>query len=193
MTRVFPLSDRGAAAEHAGSLGGDGPLHLRDLTACARFGLKGPGADRWFAGQGHLPAINRWMRRDGLRLLRLGARDLMALAEPEGPEPVEALCAAWQARGAPGHSSWREETWAWLRLTGPATWGVAARLTVVDLRAVAFAPDQILQTRFAHLDAVLLRAGPDAEAGLDILFDIAATAQVVHDILSASKRHEVFG
>lgn len=192
MTRVVPLSARGAAAEYTTLLNGAGLAVLRDLTACARFGLKGPGADRWFAGQGDLPATNRWVARDGARLLRLGERDLMVLADPAAPEPVDALRAAWEAGGT-GHSSWREETWAWLRLTGPAAFDVAARLSAVDLRPKAFGPDHILQTRFAHLDAVLLRSGHQTEAGLDILFDIAATAQVVRDIAAAIERHEVFG
>lgn len=169
-----------------------GPVILRDLTACARFGLKGPGADRWFEGQGELPAINRWIARDGARLLRLGERDLMVLADPAAPEPVHALRAAWEAGGL-GHSSWREETWAWLRLSGPAAFDVAARLSAVDLRPRAFGPNLILQTCFAHLDAVLLRSGHEKEVGLDILFDIAATAQVVRDIAGAIRRHEVFG
>ncbi len=192
MMRVVPLSDRGMAAECEPLLGGDGSVRLQDLTACARFGLKGPGADTWFASQGDLPEINRWTQRAGARLLRLGARDLMILAEPDRPETVDAIRATWEAWGQ-GHSSWREETWASLRLTGPAVWDVAARLTAVDLRRKAFASDAILQTRFAHVDAVLLRASPASDAGLDILFDIAATAQVVHDIASAIRRHGRFG
>jgi sarcosine oxidase subunit gamma len=192
MTRVIPLSGRGAASDCVSLLGGDGAARVQDLTARARFGLKGPGADSWFAGQGDMPEVNRWMPREAVRLLRLGARDLMVLAEPEGDAVVDAMRAAWAAAG-PGHSSWREETWGWLRLSGPATWEVAARLTAVDLRPKAFAADAILQTRFAHLDAVLLRGGPAPEAGLDVLFDIAATAQVVHDISAAIRRHEAFG
>jgi sarcosine oxidase subunit gamma len=192
VTRVFPLSATGAAADCVGLLSETGPATLRDLSACARFGLKGPGADTWFERRWTLPPINRWVTRDGARLLRLGARDLMVLADPASPAAVEALRADWEA-GGEGHSSWREETWAWLRLAGPAAFDVASRLTAVDLRPKAFGPDQILQTRFSHLDAVLLRAGPEDACGLDILFDIAATAQVVRDIASAMKHNEVFG
>ncbi|MDG4648704.1 hypothetical protein P6F26_09610 [Roseibacterium sp. SDUM158017] len=36
-------------------------------------------------------------------------------------------------------------------------------------------------------------AGLDPDAGLDVLFDIAATAQVVREIASAIRRHERFG
>lgn len=191
MRRVVPLSDIGSAADCIALLKGNGPVILSDLTACARFGLKGPGADTWFAERGALPAINRWMVRDGARLLRLGERDLIVLADPAAPEPVHALRAVWEAGGL-SHSSWREETWAWLRLSGTAAFDVAARLSAVDLRPRSFGPDDILQTRFAHLDAVLLRTGQGTEAGLDILFDIAATTQVVRDIAGAIQRHEVF-
>lgn len=192
MTRVLPISKFGAASDCVALLRGDGPAQLRDLTGCARFGLKGPGADAWFAGRVALPEINRWMPRDGARLLRLGARDLVVLAEPDRPEVVHAMRAAWEA-GGQGHSSWREETWAWLRLSGRAAGDVAARLTAVDLRPTAFATGAILQTRFAHADAVLLHAEHDPDAGLDVLFDIAATAQVVREIASAIRRHERFG
>lgn len=165
-----------------------GDARLRDMTAVARFGLKGPQADAWFGARGVLPKVNEWAQIDGGRLLRLGARDIMVLADADTDAAVCDLRSDWEA--APqGYSSWREETWAWLRLDGPAAMAVAARLTAFDLRATSFGRNAITQTRFAHLDAVLLRAGD----GLDILFDIAATARVVHDIHDAIARQGVFG
>ncbi len=188
MTAVFPLSDGGAAAECARLLTDSKAVRLRDLTAVPRFGLKGPGADAWFGARVALPEVNQWAPERGLALLRLGHRDIMALADPDAPDVVTTLRKSWEDNPQ-GYSSWREETWAWLRLDGPATMQVAARLTAFDLRPASFGAHAVAQTRFAHLDTALLRAGE----GLDILFDIAATAQVVGDIHAAINRHEVFG
>lgn len=184
MSALFPLQPGGSAETAAPHLGQTGDLELRDLTPLPRFGLKGPGAADWFESQGMtLPPVNRRKDQGGVDLLRLGARDILALADPDAPAALEALRAAWEAKPE-GYSSWREECWAWLRLTGPAAPGVAARLCALDLRAAAFGADQIAQTRFAHQDVVLLRTG----GGFDLLFDIAATAQVVHDIHAAATR-----
>lgn len=188
MSGVFPLSDHGAASDCVELLVANAAVRLRDLTAAPRFGLKGSGADTWFSVRAFLPGVNEWALTDGVRLLRLGNRDIMALADPEEPDAVIALRKAWE-EDPQSYSSWREETWAWLRLNGPATMQIASRLTAFDLRPASFGAYAIAQTRFAHLDAVLLRAGD----GLDILFDIAATAQVVCDIHAAIKRSEVFG
>lgn len=188
MSGIVPLSAYGAAADCVDLLTDTQAVRLRDLTGNPWFGLKGAGADAWFATHAALPEINRWTTVAGLKVLRLGQRDIMALPEPDAPEAAETLRQAWDDNPQ-SYSSWREETWAWLRLEGPATMQVASRLTAFDLRPGSFDAHAIAQTRFAHLDAVLLRAGD----GLDILFDIAATAQVVHDIHAAINRHGVFG
>ena len=176
--QLWPLSRGGAATDMRPLLAAHSELQIADLTPLPRFGLKGPGAAEWFSAQGFdLPQVNRHARQNGVTLLRLGGRDIMALADPGAPENLSAFVSRWQA--APqGHSSWREETWAWLRLTGPAASNVMSRLTAFDIRDTAFAPDAIAQTRVAKMDMVLLRT----EAGFDLLFDIASTAQVIHDV-----------
>lgn len=176
--QVWPLSRGGAASNMLSALTPQDDLRIADLTPLPRFGLKGPNAADWFSAQGFdLPPANRHARHDGMTILRLGGRDIMVLADPDAPEQTRALVSRWRA--APqGHSSWREETWAWLRLTGPAAPDVMARLTAFDVRDGVFSADAIAQTRVAHLDAVLLRTS----TGFDLLFDIASTAQVVHDI-----------
>ena len=176
-----PFGPGGAAVDVSDRLTTVAGVTLADRTPRARFGLKGLGADAWFGARLPLPEVNVWTDTDGLRLLRLGTRDIVALAA-DSDAPVHALQAAW-ADAPEGHSSWREETWAWLRLDGPGLWDAAARLTSIDLRTAAFGPNTILQTRFAHQDAVLLRAEP--MDGLDILFDVASASQVATDIHAA--------
>ncbi|MEM8758721.1 MAG: hypothetical protein AAGE83_00140 [Pseudomonadota bacterium] len=180
----YPLSPGGCAADCVELLGRTGAAELADRTPRARFGLKGPGALDWFEPRVPVPEVNRIAEAGGLRIARLGPREVMVLAETDDA-PVRALRSDWEAAPV-GHSSWREEGWSWLRLTGEAALDVAARLTACDLRAGALAPNGIAQTRFAYQNAVLLRAGD----GFDILFDVAATAQVVRDVHSAMQRTE---
>ena len=170
--RVLPLDTGGAAAEIRM------PDGIEDRTGWPRFGLKGPGTLEWFAQQGlPLPDINRVGRIPGLRVCRLGHQDILLLSESEGSEAINQKQAAWEQ--APlGYSSWREEAWAWLSFTEGAAQKALPRLTAIDLRPQAFGLDGILQTRAAHQDAVIMRNG----GGIDLFFDIASTAQVVHDI-----------
>ncbi|MDJ1006282.1 MAG: hypothetical protein QNJ13_00530 [Paracoccaceae bacterium] len=188
MSAVYPLSEAGAAGDLRDRLVAGADVALADLTPWPRFGLKGAGAEAWFADRVDLPEVNRVTEGAGLRVLRLGTRDIMVLSTDAEGSPVQPLRSAWEA--APqSYSSWREETWAWLRLTGPKATAVARRLTAFDLRAAAFGESDIAQTRFAHQDGVLLRTGD----GFDVLFDIASTAKVVTDIRAAIDREEVFG
>lgn len=184
--QIWPLSQGGSASDMRALLSANTDLHVTDLTALPRFGLKGPGAAEWFGAQGFdLPQVNRTVQQNGVTILRLGGRDIMVLADPEAPEHLSDLMSRWQAVSQ-GHSSWREEAWAWLRLTGPAAADILSRLTAFDIRDTAFEADAIAQTRVAHMDMVMLRN----DAGFDLMFDIASTAQVMHDIDTARRAKE---
>lgn len=181
----FPLQPRGAAAERVALLGQHHGLNLRDLTAVPRFGIKGPGAADWFVAVGiELPVVNRHASHRGLRILRLGRNDILCLAQDGSAGELAQLQADWDRAAAPkGYSSWRDEGWAWFHLDGPNNGAVMATLCALDLRAHRFAAEEIAQTRFAHVDAVLLRAGE----GFDVLFDITLTAYVIAAIHEAGE------
>lgn len=181
--QVFPLSPGGAAeAQGLGTVDG---LAVADRTPWPRWGLKGAGAADWLAGAGlTLPRPNRRHGLPGLRILRLGGNDVTILSDPGCPSLLAALRAQWQAATQPcGWPSWCKEGWAWLHLSGPSLPGTLARLCAVDLRPGRFAPDAIAQTRFAHLDAVVIRDGDSAE----MLFDITATAACLGHIRQAAR------
>lgn len=160
-----------------------GPLALADLTTAPRFGLKGAGSAAWLAGKGAvLPAVNGIVEWRGMRLLRLGREDLLLLAEGEGGALAQTV-SAWQSEPGPrGWSAWREEGWAWFRLSGLALDAAMARLCALDLRPAAFGANRIAQTRISGVEAVLFRSA----AGFDILFDITLTAHVIGLIAAAT-------
>ncbi|MCX7303722.1 MAG: hypothetical protein NTV73_05195 [Hyphomicrobiales bacterium] len=169
-TATYPFMAGGAAE---GTTLQAGAVALADLTACPRFGLKGGGSAAWLKSRGiSLPDINRIGAYRGMRLLRLGNEDILLLAEGGG-EALAGLREAWvRDSGAKGYSSWREEGWAWLRLSGLRAPQAMQRLCALDLRADKFGVEDIAQTRVAQVEAVLVRA----PAGFDVLFDVTASA-----------------
>ncbi|MGB3900605.1 MAG: hypothetical protein WA973_18865 [Mesorhizobium sp.] len=168
--RLFPFAPGGAAADLPLP---SGRVTLSDLTERPRFGIKGPGSAGWLASQGlDLPAVNRTGMHEGMRVLRLGNEDILFLAE-DAASAFGQLVDRWnRAEGARGYSSWREEGWAWMRLSGPDAVALMARLCAVDLRPEHFGPDRIAQTRVASIEAVVARGEED----FDILFDISLAA-----------------
>lgn len=182
---VFPLALGGAAEDATDFLGGRDRFAIADLTARDRWGLKGPGSADWLSGRGiALPAINRHADVSGMTVLRLGQNDLTFLTHPADRNPLEQLRSGWQAAASPkGYPGWREESWAWLELSGGGLDAVLARLTAIDLRPGRFGADEIAQTRVAHVDAVFFRR----DDTLQLFFDITATAAVVRRIAHAAR------
>ena len=179
-TRIYPFMTGGAAD---GTKLISHEVVLSDLTDKPRFGLKGGGSAAWLAAQGFtLPAINRIGGHGGMRVLRLGNEDILLLAE--GAEKTLAeVKAAWQAATAPkGYSSWREEGWAWMRLSGPRLAEAMSSLCALDLRPQKFGADDIAQTRVGHIEAVTFRSPP----GFDILFDITASAYFARTVAAVA-------
>lgn len=180
--RIFPFMPGGAAHGTALPVGS---VALTDMTASPRFGLKGPGSADWLAAQGiALPEVNRIGIWRSTRVLRLGKGDIVLLTE-SAAEALAELKAAWDCEAGPkGYSSWREEGWAWLRLSGPRLPEAMSRLCALDLRSSRFGAEDIAQTRVGHIEAVLFRS---ADA-FDVLFDITASAFFARQV-EAVARH----
>ncbi|RAZ89148.1 hypothetical protein DPM33_19515 [Mesorhizobium hawassense] len=179
-TRIYPFMPGGAAD---GTRLVSGAVVLSDLTDTPRFGLKGGGSAAWLAAQGiPLPPVNRIGEHRGMRVLRLGNEDILLLAEDAG-ETLAQIKTAWQVAAAPkGFSSWREEGWAWMRLSGPRLAEAMSALCALDLRPRKFGADDIAQTRVGHIEAVAFRS----PAGFDILFDITASAYFARTVAAVA-------
>lgn len=162
-----------------------GALHaLRDLTSVPRFGLKGPGTSDWLIKRGYaLPDVNRSaLLPDGLRILRLGREDVLLLGET-APKALSAFIESWEGFGGPkGYRSWREEGWAWMRLSAPALCELMASLCAVDLRPGHVTPDAVVQSRLARLEAVIV----PSESAIDLFFDAASKAYVERAVAVAA-------
>lgn len=179
--RTFPFGHGGAAN---GAVLPTGSVALADLTAQPRFGLKGPGSSAWLEARGvALPPVNRIAVHQGMRVLRLGGEDILLTAENAAPALADLHTTWTDDTSAKGYSSWREEGWAWMRLSGPAMGHALTRLCALDLRAARFPADEIAQTRFAGVEAVLLRAGH----AFDVLFDVTASAFVARAVAAVEK------
>lgn len=160
-------------AAHATALprSGDVDATLHDRTLWPRLGLRGPATPDWCAATG-LPfpdAVNRVATAGGIRVARLGRTELLVLA-PTGDDRLPR-----PATTVPGaYDGYREESWAWFRLEGPGTLAALSAMTSADLRPGIAAPDSVVQTRLAGLDAVLVLAPAEAGTAVDIFIDNAA-------------------
>jgi sarcosine oxidase subunit gamma len=183
--RIFPFSRGGAAA---GTPLPTGTVVLTDLTDRPRFGVKGSGSSAWLAAQGlSLPAVNRIGMFRNVQVLRLGSEDFVLLAEHSAKE-LSRLVDSWNIETGPrGFASWREEGWAWMRLSGPALGEVMARLCAVDLRPTKFGETEIAQTRVGHIEAVIFRA----QGGFDVLFDVTMVAYFARVVTAAATHREL--
>lgn len=165
--RSFPLADRPLVPA-------TGDNRLIDLTARPRLGLRGPGTPAWCAGHG-LPfpdRINQTAEAVGITVARLGTYEILVLTDGQASLPATPLPPdAWDG--------YRDETWFWIRMTGPSTQAALATLTSVDLRPARVPPGRVLQTRAAGLDAVLVLH----EGSVDIFADIAS-AEYFADVLA---------
>jgi sarcosine oxidase subunit gamma len=117
-----------------------------------------------------------------MRVLRLGREDVLLL-DDDAAGDLGGLITAWNAETGPkGYSAWREEGWAWMRLTGPGLEEAMARLCALDLRPKHFGEDDLAQTRVGELEAVLVRV----EGGYDLFFDITASAFFARAVAAAA-------
>ena len=174
--KTFPLSPGGAAENVTLT---NGVVTLTDLTPLPRFGLKGRGSAAWLEAQGRsLPHINQIA--DGV--LRLGNEDLVVIKDADD------LRATWQAASAPkGYNAWREETWAWMHLSGPRLDDLMAKICPVDLSSAAFPEGTIAQTRVGYVEAITWRHTYEGRPGFAVFFDIAATAFFANAVATAAR------
>lgn len=181
--RRFPFDREGCASDVA--LARTASAELVDLSSRGRFGIKGPGTIEWLESRWlRAPAVNRAAIQGDVRMLRLGASEVLILEH--GENAVLRILDSWRSStGRKGYDTWRHEGWVWLRIVGEEAGSVLARLCAIDVRAHVFNQDMVAQTRVGGIDAVMVRS-PAGTQGFDLLADASLAA-----FLAATISHEI--
>ncbi len=166
-------------------------LGLADLSVLPHTGFKGAGVIEWLRGQGvEVSETPNWapQQQGGGLALRQAAAEVMILGDlsGEGGWP-ERLKQAWWAEPVPpetprGFPMPRDETHAWLAVTGAQAAAMLAKLCAIDLRAQAFPQGRVAQTSIARLNGVILRDDRGGVPFFHLLADCAA-AEYLWDCL----------
>lgn len=167
---------------------------LIDLSAFPRFGLRGPEAAAALQNRGYrLPeAPNRCQaQEDGARIARLSATEYLLLGglQDKG-QRVAATADDWPADVAGCYPLPRQDSHAWLLLTGEQGGAVMAKLCGVDLSATAFPEGQVAQTSVARVDAIVIRDSLDATPCLHLLVDSASACYLWPALLDAMQEFD---
>ena len=158
-------------------------LGLADLSVLPHTGFKGAGVVAWLRGQGvEVSEEPNWAPRQagGGLALRQAAAEVMILGDLSGAGGwPERLKAAWWAEPVPppsprGFPMPRDETHAWLAVTGEHAAAMFAKLCGVDLRAPAFPQGRVAQTSIARLNGVIVRDDRGDDRGAVPFFHLLA-------------------
>ncbi|MNP56330.1 Sarcosine oxidase, gamma subunit family [compost metagenome] len=79
----------------------------------------------------------------------------------------------------------RQDSHAWLQLSGVHGSAVMAKLCGVDLRAEAFPVGAVAQTSAARINVIVVNVGSDERPALQLLFDRASLAYLREAMLDA--------
>lgn len=162
-------------------------MGLADLSPLPRTGFKGRGTIEWLQSEGlTLPEeSNRAvLQNDGMVAARLSPSEMLLLGDMSGDgQGVSRLTTAWEntrsaeqdgARTARGYLVPRQETHAWLFVSGSCAATMFAKVCGVDLRPDRFPPGQIAQTSVARANGVILRQDLGETLGYHLLIDSAS-------------------
>ncbi len=166
-------------------------LGLADLSVLPHTGFKGAGVVDWLRGQGvEVSEEPNWApaQKGGGLALRQAAAEVMILGDLSGDGGwPERLKQAWWAEPVPpqnprGFPMPRDETHAWLAVTGAHAAAMFAKLCGVDLRAPAFPQGRVAQTSIARLNGVIVRDDRGGDPFFHLLAD-CASAEYLWDCL----------
>ncbi len=165
-------------------------LALCDLSPVKRIGFKGWATAEWLVAQGASieDAPNRvYPQNDGARIARLSKGEFVVLGDLEGRSTLpDRLAAAWTMASANGcFRVPREDSSAWLTLTGEHAGAMFAKVCGVDLRPHKFPVNQIAQTSLARMNAIIMRADRGNTLGYDLVFDLASAVYLWGALLDA--------
>ncbi|ANF83413.1 sarcosine oxidase (plasmid) [Acinetobacter sp. NCu2D-2] len=153
---------------------------LIDLTHLSRVGFRGTEASSYLNQQGFSTPERPntlFVQADGSVVGRLSATEYLLLGSLQDfGEGVATLEANWSMQNdASNYLLPRQDSHAWLMLTGETIALVMAKLCGVDLSDNAFKPGQIAQTSIARVNAIILNVGDAESPKFSILCDRSAS------------------
>jgi sarcosine oxidase subunit gamma len=178
----------------AGEAAAASRMGLADLSVLPHTGFKGAGVVAWLRGHGaEISEEPNWAPRQtgGGLALRQAAAEVMILGDLSGDGGwPERLKAAWWAEPVPpqtprGFPMPRDETHAWLAVTGEQAAAMFAKICGVDLRARAFPQGRVAQTSIARLNGVVVRDDRGGVPFYHLLADCAAAEYLWDCLLDA--------
>lgn len=162
---------------------------LTDLTELARVGFRGEDSAAYLGGRGyHLPALpNQALRQDdGGWVARLSASEYLLLGSvADLGARIAAEEETWLQDGRRNYLLPRQDSHAWLQLSGEYCSAVMAKLCGVDLRTQAFPVGAVAQTSAARINVIVVNVGRDELPALQLLFDRASLAYFQEAVLDA--------
>lgn len=162
---------------------------LLDLSNLARVGFRGvDAAAHLHAQQFELPSVpNRCVvQNDGSSVARLSQTEYFLLGSlQDAGARLQALEADWQLSEKGCYLLPRQDSHAWLLLTGEHVSEVMAKVCGVDLRQQAFAPGAVAQTSVARMSAIIINGSQPDLPLFHILCDRASAQYLWGALLDA--------
>jgi len=148
---------------------------LVDLTEMPRVGFRGQQSADYLQARGFsLPdAPNRAVTQaDGSHVARLSQTEYLILGSlQDRGERIADEEARWELDHSANYLLPREDSHAWLHLSGVCIAEVMAKLCGVDLSAEAFGFGAVAQTSAARINVIVINSGSAQQPALHILFD----------------------
>ncbi|WP_434772336.1 sarcosine oxidase subunit gamma [Pseudomonas entomophila] len=162
---------------------------LTDLTSMPRVGFRGTASAAYLTALGYvLPADpnHATKQRSGEWIARLSASEFLILGafEDQGARVAQHE-ADWALDERRNYLLPRQDSHAWLQLTGRKNSEVMAKLCGVDLSPEAFPSGAVAQTSAARITVTVINAGSEGDARFFILFDSASYAYFRHALVDA--------
>ncbi|GLG83288.1 sarcosine oxidase subunit gamma [Acinetobacter calcoaceticus] len=153
-----------------------------DLTNLSRVGFRGSDAATYLSSLGFLlpDAPNFAVQQaDGSWVARLSATEYFLLGSlNDFGERISQLENDWTIDDCANYLLPRQDSHAWLQLTGKTAVWVMAKLCAVDLSNKVFAVGQVAQTSMARVNAIIMNVSDAQTQKFNILCDRAAALYV---------------
>jgi sarcosine oxidase subunit gamma len=162
---------------------------LLDLSNLARVGFRGADAAAHLLAQSfELPSVPSRcvVQKDGSSVARLSQTEYFLLGSlQDAGARLQQLEDQWQLSASACYLLPRQDSHAWLVLTGEHVSAVMAKVCGVDLRQQAFATGAVAQTSVARMSAIIINASQPDLPLFHILCDRASAQYLWGALLDA--------